>query len=71
MYSCLFYNQRRSCFSVYWFYKIFKRTYSEKLCILHAVITFIASNITFLPQHFLGLAGMPRRSIDYIEAYSG
>ncbi|PIM95831.1 cbb3-type cytochrome c oxidase subunit I [Candidatus Hodgkinia cicadicola] len=55
----------------YWFYKIFKRTYSEKLCILHAVITFIASNITFLPQHFLGLAGMPRRSIDYIEAYSG
>ncbi len=55
----------------YWFYKIFERTYNEKLSILHAIITFIASNITFLPQHFLGLAGMPRRSIDYIEAYSG
>ncbi|PIM95468.1 cytochrome c oxidase subunit 1 [Candidatus Hodgkinia cicadicola] len=55
----------------YWFHRIFKRTYSEKLCILHAVVTFITSNITFLPQHFLGLAGMPRRSIDYIEAYSG
>ncbi|KON71426.1 cytochrome c oxidase subunit 1 [Candidatus Hodgkinia cicadicola] len=55
----------------YWFHRIFGRTYSEKLCILHAVVTFITSNITFLPQHFLGLAGMPRRSIDYIEAYSG
>ncbi len=55
----------------FWFYKIFERTYNEKLSILHAIITFIASNITFLPQHFLGLAGMPRRSVDYIEAYSG
>ncbi len=54
-----------------WFHKIFNRTYNEKLCILHAIITFIASNITFLPQHFLGLAEMPRRSVDYIEDYSG
>ncbi|PIM96197.1 cytochrome c oxidase subunit 1 [Candidatus Hodgkinia cicadicola] len=55
----------------YWFHRIFKRRYSEKLCILHAIITFIASNITFLPQHFLGLAGMPRRCVDYIKDYSG
>ncbi|MFP3039907.1 MAG: cbb3-type cytochrome c oxidase subunit I, partial [Candidatus Hodgkinia cicadicola] len=55
----------------YWFHKIFGRSYNERLSILHAIITFLASNIIFLPQHFLGLAGMPRRCIDYTIAYSG
>ena len=49
----------------YWLPKWTGHMYDEKLGKLHFWLTAIFFNITFFPQHFLGLAGMPRRIPDY------
>ena len=54
----------------YWVGKVTGRQYIEWQGKLHFWLMFIGANITFFPQHFLGLAGMPRRYIDYHEAYA-
>ena len=54
----------------YWSPKILGQIYNDFLGKIHFWTLFIGVNLTFFPQHFLGLAGLPRRIPDYPDAYS-
>ena len=49
----------------YWLPKWSGRMYNETLGKAHFWLSTIFVNVLFFPQHFLGLAGMPRRIPDY------
>ena len=49
----------------YWWPKMFGRLLDERLGKWHFWLTFVGFNLTFLPQHMLGLLGMPRRVYTY------
>ena len=54
----------------YWIGKMSGRQYPEWAGKTHFWMMFLGSNLTFFPQHFLGRQGMPRRYIDYPEAFA-
>ena len=54
----------------YWIPKMSGYRYNGFLAGLQFWIMFIGVNVIFFPQHFLGLQGMPRRYIDYPEAFA-
>jgi cytochrome c oxidase subunit 1 len=55
----------------YWIGKMSGYQYNETLGKIHFILVFVGVNVLFFPQHFLGMAGMPRRIPDYPDAYSG
>ena len=54
----------------YWMPKITGLRYNEAWAQVHFWLLFIGANLTFLPMHWLGLSGMPRRIPDYPTAYA-
>ncbi len=54
----------------YWIPKWTGRMYDERLGKWHFWLSTIGVNVLFFPQHFLGLAGMPRRIPDYSTQFT-
>ena len=51
----------------YWWPKMFGRLLDERLGKITFLLLFVGFNLTFFPQHMLGLLGMPRRVYTYSE----
>nr|WGU50331.1 cytochrome c oxidase subunit 1 [Laemobothrion sp.] len=55
---------------LYWFPFVLGIMLEDKLVKTHFVLSFLGVNMIFFPQHFMGLAGMPRRGVDYPDIFN-
>jgi cytochrome c oxidase subunit 1 len=53
-------------FTYYLFPLITGRMYNERAAMIHFWLVFIGASMIFIPQHIMGLYGMPRRVFDYL-----